>query len=425
MRLPWLACLVFGSVLTPTLLTAGNEDPELNVNSRYTVETVIVSGDGWSTNLAADHDQKISSGLRSEITALIGSKLNPAVLDDLAVRLRREFQARAVNHRLLRGTTPESVRVVFEITQKPARFDVSVPKFLYANRQGWTGAVESTTTVHHNAFTVGLVSDGDDLAERYTGLLARYENTRLGTDRVHLRFDFDDYHEQWNGATRTDLAVPPDETSGIYRSRRNYEPAVIFVLARPLTLSVGASFQSFQEETPGTPVGAANAVVSRLDYQHRMEDSDYRQGIDAGYSLRAGTRVLGSDFAYARQRLNFRYTLTHGKHVLKEEVQAGLLTGRAPLFERYVGGNSTVMRGWDKYEINPFGGNRIVANSVDYRYGIFQVFYDTGAVWDAGQAAPIRHSVGIGLRQASLFLAIAFPLREGRADPVFLMGMNY
>lgn len=425
MRFPWLACLVFGSVLTPALLTARSEDPESNVNSRYTVETVIVSGDGWSTNLASDHDEKISPGLRAQITSLIGSKLNPAALDDLAVRLRREFQARAVNHRLLRGTTPESVRVLFQITDKPARFDVSVPKFLYANRQGWSGAVESTATVKHNAFTAGLVSDGDDLAERYTGLVARYENTRLGTDRVHLRFEFDDYHEQWNGATRADLAVPSDETSGIYRSRRNLEPAVVFVLAKPLTLSIGGSFQNFQEEAPGTPVEAANAVVGRLDYQRHMDESDYRQDLDAGYHLRAGTGVLGSDYAYSRQRWNFRYTLTHGKHVLKEEVEAGVLTGRAPLFERYVGGNSMVMRGWDKYEIDPLGGNRIVANSVDYRYGIFQVFYDTGAVWEAGQPAPVRHSVGVGVRQSSLFLAIAFPLREGRADPVFLMGMNY
>ena len=81
-----LACLLAGSLLSSSL-NAAPEDPEVNVNSRYTVETVIVTGDGWSTNLASDHDQKISSGLRSDITALIGAKLNPTVLDDLARRL--------------------------------------------------------------------------------------------------------------------------------------------------------------------------------------------------------------------------------------------------------------------------------------------------------------------------------------------------
>ena len=428
MKLAWLACLLIGGSLAPLPLTAGPEDPEVNVNSRYTVETVIISGDGWSTNLASDHDQKISSRLRGDITALIGTKLNPSVLDDLGSRLRKEFQARTVTHRVQRGDAPESVRVVFQIVQRPARFDVAVPKFLYASKQGWSGEVEGTATVHHNGFTFGLVSDGDALVERYTGLLARYENTRLGTDRAHLRFEFESYHDQWNGATRAALAAGApgsEETSGIYRNRQNFEPLLVFFVARPLTLSVGTSFQRFQNDAPGVPTEAANAVITSLQYQRHGEDSDYRQDLDAGYSLRAATRALGSDFVYARQHFDARYTLAHGKHVLTDEVQGGFLTGRAPLFERYVAGNSTMLRGWNRYEIDPFGGNRFVHNSVDYRYGIFQVFYDTGAVWDSGQAAVPRHSVGFGLRQSAFFLAIAFPVREGHADPVFLVGMNY
>src|ERR1035438_8946220 len=39
---------------------------------------------GWSTSPAGDCDRKISSGLRKEIAALVGEKLNPARLDDLA-----------------------------------------------------------------------------------------------------------------------------------------------------------------------------------------------------------------------------------------------------------------------------------------------------------------------------------------------------
>ena len=59
MRLVWLACLGFGG-----LLAAAPQDPELNVNSRYVVETVIVAGDGWSTDLASEPNEKISVGLR-------------------------------------------------------------------------------------------------------------------------------------------------------------------------------------------------------------------------------------------------------------------------------------------------------------------------------------------------------------------------
>ena len=427
MRYVWLASLVCSGVLL-----AGTQDPEANVNSRYTVEAVTIQGDGWSTNVAADHrsstDEKLSPGLRKQIAAIVGAKFNPAVLDELASKLRSEFHARMVTHRLLRGATPEFVQVIFEIQLPPARFDVSVPKFLYQGKQGWSGAVEGTATVDHNGFTAGLVSDNDELAERYSGVVARYENTRLGTDHVRFRFEFEDFHEQWNGATRDALAAGDGaaaETSGMYRSRQNVEPVVTFVLAKPLTLSVGAAFQNFDGEGPAGRTEAANAFLAALAYHREVEGSEFQQLLDAGYSLREGARALNSDFAYGRHRWDFRYVLTHGKHILTDEVIGGLISGRAPLFERFFLGNSSTLRGWNKYDIDPLGGNRMVHNSVEYRYGVFQVFYDSGAIWDSGQPAAARHSLGMGLRQGSFFLAVAFPVKEGRADPVFMVGMNY
>ena len=423
MKLAWLACLLCGG-----LLLAAPPDPELNVNSRYTVESVVVSGDGWSTDLISDRDEKLSSGLRKQITALIGAKLNPSALDDLAGRLRKEFRARTVTHRVQRGASPESVRVVFVVTERPARFDVSVPKFLYSARQGWSGAVEGTATIRNNGFTLGLVSDGDELVERYSGVRARYENTSLGSDRVHLRFQVESYHDQWNAATMGALpfnSAPNDETSGLYRSRQNFEPEVSFLIAKPLTLSVGTSFQRLQDQFPAAQTDSSNALITTLRFQQRLDDSDVRQDLDAGYSLRAATRALASDFVFVRQLWNVRYVFTHGKHRLSDDVQAGLITGQAPLFERFVAGNASLLRGWNKYDIDPLGGNRIVTNSVEYRYGLFQMFYDTGAVWETGQAAVPRHSVGVGLRQGAFFLAVAFPVRNHRADPLFMVGMNY
>ena len=227
MKYAWLGCLLVGS-----LLSAGTQDSEFNVNSRYTVETVMVSGDGWTANVAADHDQdgKLSSGLRKEIRSLIGEKLNPTVLDDLARRLRKEFHARTVEHHVLRGKSPDYVQVVFDIQLRPTRFDVSVPKFLYNAKQGWTGALEGTASVNHNGFTFGIVSDGDELAERYAGLVARYENNRLGSDRVRLRFQFESYHQQWNGNTRAEAPAAPGRdlsrftAPGRISSRRSFSP---------------------------------------------------------------------------------------------------------------------------------------------------------------------------------------------------------
>src|SRR3954453_2245339 len=240
MKYAWLGCLLF----LGSLLSAGTQDSEFNVNTRYTVETVVISAEGWTTDLVADHDKngKLSSGLRKDAAALIGEKLNPTMLEEVGRHIKKEFPARTVEHHVLRGKSPEYVQVVFDVKLRPTRFDVSIPKFLYSSKQAWSGAVEATATVGHNGFTVGGVSDGDELAERYTGMVARYENNKLGTDRVRFRFQFEDYREQWNPATER---VTSED---LYRARTNFEPEVTFVLARPLTLSVGASFQRMENQ---------------------------------------------------------------------------------------------------------------------------------------------------------------------------------
>jgi len=71
------------------------------------------------------------------------------------------------------------------------------------------------------------------------------------------------------------------------------------------------------------------------------------------------------------------------------------------------------------------GGSRMVHASIDYHYRWFQVFYDTGAIWDRGQDPKPRNSVGAGLRKDGFSLAVAFPIKDGRIDPVFMAGMNF
>lgn len=420
MKHAWVGCILFG-----TLLFAGNQDLDDNVNTRYRVETVVVAGDGLHANFTADHtpsEQKISSGLRKEISGLIDQHLNPSRLEEVARRLRKEFRAQTVTHRILRGANPEYVQVVFDVKLRPTRFDVSVPKFLYDSKQGWSGGVEGTVTAKQNAFTFGLVSDGDELAERYAGVVARYENDHLGSDRVHMRFAFESYHDQWNGATLDALG---EAEPGIYRTRQNFQPEVTFVLARPLTVSVGTSFERMQDQFPSAHTEAANAFTATVRYHERLEGAENQQDFEGDYNLREATRLLSTDFVYSRHRWEFRYTLSRGKHVLLDDMTAGLITGQAPLFEEFVLGNSNTLRGWNKFDLDPLGGNRMVANSVEYRYGAFQVFYDTGAIWDGGQTPIARHSIGVGLRQGVFSLAVAFPVREGHTDPVFMVGMNY
>jgi hypothetical protein len=418
MKLAWLVCLLAGS-----LLFARTQDSETNVNTIYTVETVTIQGEGWSTSAAADRDKRISSGLRREIAALVGEKLNPTALDDLAKRLRKELHARTVEHHVLRGKQPDYVQVIFDVKVPPTRFDVSVPKFLYQSKQGWSGAVEGTATIHHNGFTFGLISDGDELVERYSGLEARYENDHLGTDKARLGFEFDSFHEQWNSASLA--ALPAGAESNLYRTRQNFQPTVAWLVARPLRLTFGASFERLEQQGPMARMEAANALLAAANFHQQVEGSDYQHNFNGEYDLRMGTRAIGSDFVYQRHRWQFRYSLRHGKHLLIDEASAGFIGGEAPLFERFALGNSTTLRGWNKFDIDPLGGNRMVHNSVEYRYGIFQAFYDTGAIWDNGQSVIARNSIGAGLRQGPFFLAMALPLREGRCYPVLMVGMNY
>jgi hypothetical protein len=420
MKFTWLGCLLVGS-----LLFAGTQDSDLNVNKRYTVDTVIVAGKGWRTNIADQQNDRISTGLRKDLLALIGQKLNPAVLDGISARLKKEFSAREVSHHVLRGDRPEHVRVEFEV--RPASFGVdgTVTKFLYDSKQGWSGAGSVGFTVKQNSFGFGLASDGDTLNERFAGISARYENKHLGTDRVGLRFKFESFHQQWNQNTLNALASASELTSAAYRTRQNFEPTATISLSKPLTLEIGVGFQRFENQYPASHMEAANALITGLRYHQRFPDAEYQQDVDANYTLRAATKVLDSDFVYASHSVGLSYRVSRGKHQLSEHVNAGTISGRAPLYDRFVAGNTYYLRGWNKYDIDPIGGNRLLHNSVEYRYGPFQAFYDAGAVWDSGQPATARHSVGVGFKESIFSLAVAFPVRSGHVEPIIMIGMIY
>ena len=321
MKFAWVCCLFWGG-----LLIASDQEAEMNVNSRYTVESVEVSGTS---------ETNISGPLRKDIGHLVGEKLNSSLLDDLAKRIRRELHVRSVTHLVTRGNTPEHVKVVFEVKGRPRSYEVSIPKFLYHSKQGWSAAAEGTIQLDRHRFTAGVVSDGDELSERYAGVTGRYENRKLGTDRVGFRFVAESFHEKWNRTTRMAAADAGDlRTSPIYRARgTSPRPSSS---AAPLTLSVGASFGRMEPELSTTEL-SANAATATLRYHRRMEGTDTdQQEIDAAYNLRTATRVLDSDFVYTRHHFSAEYMYTHGRHTVLDHLMAGAIGGRAPLFERFV-----------------------------------------------------------------------------------------
>lgn len=300
----------------PIALFASGPQSAINVNSRYVVEKVEISDRG---------KERISRGLREDIEKLVGDNLNQETLDRLARRIRREMNARTVAHKVTRGTQPEHVIVLFEVSGRPRRLDVdvSVRRGVYHAKQGWSGDLDSKFTAGSNEFLFGVVSDGDQLLERYSGIRAGYDRTRLGTDRIRLGFRFASYHQKWNAATENALITSPD-VPGAYRWRQNYAPTLTFALAEPLTLTVGTSFQRFQTQYPAARTEAANAVTTTLRYSRRLEDSHSNtHEVKAGYNLRAATNILGTDYAYSRHLADAGYSLTHGHHGLEASFKAG------------------------------------------------------------------------------------------------------
>ena len=407
---------------------AGPSRPaDLNVNSRYTVESISFAG---------QRDYRLSSAALEEMHRLVGARVSTDALNRLAQRIRSELRASDVTFKLLRGAEPNRVKVVLQVDKSQRDFDLSIPQFSYTSRQGWTGVSQATTTIGANVFTFDGLSDGDTLAERFTGIKARYDRMSLRTDRVRMSFQFESYHELYNRATRVALDDNQEISSlgaGAYRSRANFEPSATFVLARPLTLSIGLSFEHLQPENTAARSESANAVTNTLRFHQRWENSDAtNQELDAGYNLRAATRLLSSDLPYTRHLLDLRYGYRHDRQTMEITLVAGAIYGHAPLFERFVLGNSSTLRGWNKYDLDPLGGNRVAYGSVTYGYRIMRVFYDAGSVWDQGRTPEAKQSAGIGIssglgicQKGAFLLAVAFPLRQGRADPVFIAGMNF
>ena len=399
------------ALLALAAILAFGQDLEANVNERYTVENVELSG---------VDPAGLSHNLRQQIRALIGQKFSQQRLDEVSRLINKALPGHSVSVRIARGQQPEHIRVVFEIRSHEERFDLAAPTFLYASKGGWTGEVDATVQSHANYVTLGLVTDGDTLAERATGMRARYENRQIADGRLRLVLGFEDFHEAWNPAT-TEAAGATE----LYRARRDVEPVATIALARSLKVSFGLSFEQLQPQLSAAHSEASNGVITTLRYDRLLEGTgSSQQRVEAGYSLRAATTSLASDFDYTRHTFDFCYTLWHGAHRISTHLTSGVIRGAAPLYERFVLGTSTTLRGWNKYDLAPLGANRVVHNSVEYRYRFVGAFYDTGSVWNSGAHATIHHSLGGGVRLGDLALLVAFPMRNGRPEPVFIAGLN-
>lgn len=431
--MPCLSRFLFvpGLLLSSSLILAAGQEflreaAETNVNRQYVIESVSVGGVEVDRSTPA----KLPRNLRERLISLVGERCDVARLEDLSAQMRKELHLRTVTEHLSKGSSPDRIKVNFEVVRRDLFFDISLPKFLYHSKQGFSGEVDASTRVRQNDFTFGVVSNGDDLTEHFTGIVARYDSASFGdiagSDRMRLGITFEDYHVEWNAAT---LNALPGSGLDLYRSRWNVAPQAVFTIARPLTVAVGASFEDLQSESAGLGSHSANAGTLDVHYGRKIEGDSVQQQFDAKYSLRVATRAMGSTYAYTRHLISAKYEARIGRHTMSDEFIGGAIAGQAPFFDRFVLGSSSTLQGWDRYEIDPLGGSRVVHNQMTYGYrvgdGTVQAFYDAGMLWQSDRAATLRHSLGAGYKQGIFIMAMAFPVRDGRIEPVFMAGMNY
>ena len=428
-----------GRIKVIFVVEKSNEEPgqRSNINSRYTVENVEIQG---------IDESRISNAVRDDMRQLIGRMLDQEEANRIQRQLRRELQPRySVGKRVVRGRNRQQVVVIYEVRKTPLiRFQDASPYLVYHSKQNASFGLDIPVSLGKNRFTLGFVNDADQLIERFAGYRAGYENVHVGTERLGLSLRYSSFHERWQPVTSS-LSQESAGAPGIYRERRAFDPSITFAFDPRLKLTAGVSLSELQIQYPSIHSENANAAVASLNFQ-RVWDQDGRDKheVDAGYGVRAGAHNLDSEFIYTRHFGRARYAYQHENNKLTISVMGGSISGNAPLFERFSLGNTSTLRGWNKFDIAPLGGGRVIHATLQYGFGDvsigqwtgntgqtqgiesgFHAFYDTGAVGDRGAPMKARHSVGLGFGEEAFFFSIAFPVRSQRIHPTFIMGVRF
>ena len=392
-----------------------------NINARYVVESVEIEG-------LKDHE--ISAALRDRLQALVGTRLDPAEADRLIEALKGEQPGYDVSRRIERGTRRGWIHVVFEFTESEGRrwipFAKSRSKFVYHSDAGWSGLHDIPMGRRDHRVTVGFaLDDNDTLVEEYSGARVRFESRHLGTDRVAASLEASWLNNTWRAPVLAALAADPAVPEP-YRQRITVEPQLTVALTRHVRASGGLSLSSLESLHHSPDSQMASVVTGALVYSQRSNrDRRTRQTVEAGYELRASVDGFGSDFSYTRHLARARYQF-NGRHTgIIAEVFGGGITGQAPLFERFTLGDSATLRGWNKFDLAPIGGNRVFHQSLEYRFYGAALFLDAGSVWENGRPHDLRASTGFGFHTDHVFLTVAFPLDAPGAGATFMMGVRF
>jgi hypothetical protein len=297
---------------------------------------------------------------------------------------------------------------------------------VYHSEQGWSGYFDLPLSARDFRITpIVAIDNADDLIEEYSGFGLRFESRTLGTERLGASLEWSTFGQDWRGATLDALAANP-VLPPAYDGRSTVTPLVSFAVTRALRVSGGVSVTEIEPLT-GVPESLmSNAFVFSTGYTQKWEPAaGARHHLNTGLVLRKGSEDLESDFSFTRVWGHGLYRYGWSRHSVTVSGMAGGISGDAPLFERFSLGDSQTLRGWDKYDIAPAGGDRMFHTSVDYGYRGLALFLDTGSVWDHHVARLTRVSAGVGFNPGPVFFTVGFPLNTDEVSAVFAMGIRF
>ena len=274
--------------------------------------------------------------------------------------------------------------------------------------------------------TAGFAFDNnDDLIEEYSGARLRFESRHIGSERVAASLEVSWFNDTWRPETLAALDADPTIPEP-YRTRLTVEPNVTVAFTPYLRATGGLTFSDLESLHRSPASQLASGLVGAIAYSQRWDPgSRTRQRVEASYELRSSWSALDSDLTYKRHFGHGSYRYDHEGHSVIADVFLGRITGQAPLFERFSLGDSSTLRGWNKFDIAPAGGDRVFHQSLEYRFHGLGMFLDTGSVWTAGTDSRVRVSTGFGLQMDNVFVTLAFPLNEGGSGTTFTMGVRF
>ena len=264
-------------------------------------------------------------------------------------------------------------------------FAKSRSKFVYHSDAGWSGLHDIPMGNRDHRVTLGFaLDDNDTLVEEYSGVRVRFESRHLGTDRVAASLEASWLNNTWRAPVLAALDDDPDVPEP-YRQRITVEPQLTVALTRHVRASGGLSLSSLESLHHSPDSQMASAMTGALGTASGGTATGAcgrpsRRATSCGRRSRASAAISTTRAIWLG-----RATSSHGRHTgIIAEVFAGGITGQAPLFERFTLGDSTTLRGWNKFDLAPLGGNRVFHQSLEYRLHGAALFLDAGSVWENG-----------------------------------------